>query len=286
MLDSLKARAEGLRNAVPEIRTRSRAVDTTMAAVERDADIGGPLVAGAIAFRLFVWMLPLILVLVEAFGFAADAASQSPGRLAQSSGISGIAAQSIVSASNTSKKGRLLLLAIALWALLVTSRSLVRVLRRAHEIAWGVPRTRMTKSWRAVAFLLLLAIIMVGTTTLASRLRAASPGPGFGAGLVAGVFYGGAWLIASLFLPHRGGWQGLIPGAVLVGLATEALHLFTVYFLSTKVSHSSQLYGGLGAAAALLTWLYVLGRVLVGSAVLNATLSTRAGPVEEAAEVD
>ena len=37
----------------------------------------------------------------------------------------------------------------------------------------------------------------------------------------------------------------------------------------------SELYGALGAAASVLLWLYLIGRLVVGSAVLNATLWER-----------
>ena len=50
----------------------------------------------------------------------------------------------------------------------------------------------------------------------------------------------------------------------------------TVFYLSEEVTKSSALYGGLGAAATILLWLYLIGRLMVGSAVLNATLWERA----------
>jgi uncharacterized BrkB/YihY/UPF0761 family membrane protein len=62
---------------------------------------------------------------------------------------------------------------------------------------------------------------------------------------------------------------------VLVGVAAEVLRLVTVYYVAGKVGSSSEVYGGLGAAAALLTWLFLVARTTVGAAVLNATLWQR-----------
>jgi hypothetical protein len=50
------------------------------------------------------------------------------------------------------------------------------------------------------------------------------------------------------------------------GAATRGL------YLAHRVEHASELYGSLGVAAAILAWLYLIARLMVGSAMLNATL--------------
>jgi uncharacterized BrkB/YihY/UPF0761 family membrane protein len=42
-----------------------------------------------------------------------------------------------------------------------------------------------------------------------------------------------------------------------------------------RIESASELYGALGAASAVLLWLYLIGRLVVASAVLNATLWER-----------
>jgi uncharacterized BrkB/YihY/UPF0761 family membrane protein len=85
------------------------------------------------------------------------------------------------------------------------------------------------------------------------------------------------WLAVSLLLPRdrRAPWTALIPGALLVGITVCAAHLASVYLLAHRVQRASELYGSLGIAAALLAWLYLVGRLMVGSAMLNATLWDR-----------
>src|SRR6478735_73167 len=39
-------------------------------ALREDRDTGGALLAGALAFRLFLWLLPAVLVIVALFGFS------------------------------------------------------------------------------------------------------------------------------------------------------------------------------------------------------------------------
>jgi membrane protein len=59
-----------------------------------------------------------------------------------------------------------------------------------------------------------------------------------------------------------------------------ALHMISVYALARRVESASELYGSLGVAAALLAWLYLLGRLLVASALLNSTLWERRRPTD------
>ncbi len=53
------------------------------------------------------------------------------------------------------------------------------------------------------------------------------------------------------------------------------IHLVTVLYLSHKAGQVSAAYGALGTALILLLWLYLLSRLIVASAFLNATLWER-----------
>jgi hypothetical protein len=68
---------------------------------DRDIEVGGGIIAGALAYRLFIWLLPLALVLVAGLGFAADAASKSPQAAAESLGVAGLVSDSIASAAES-----------------------------------------------------------------------------------------------------------------------------------------------------------------------------------------
>src|SRR5207249_3962514 len=81
------------------------------------------------------------------------------------------------------------------------------------------------------------------------------------------------WRAISIALPHGGApWTRLVPGALFLGAGAELMHLVSVYYLSGKIESSSELYGGLGAAATLLLGLYLVARLIVAAALLNATL--------------
>ena len=66
-----------------------------------------------------------------------------------------------------------------------------------------------------------------------------------------------------------------MPGALLCGLGIELLHVLTAYVLEPYAVAKEGTYGAMGAAAALLLGLFLLSRLIVAGAVLNATLWER-----------
>ena len=80
----IHADAERLAQRAETERAQHRSVDAVFEMVERDSEVGGGIIAGALAYRLFIWLLPVALIAVAGLGFAADAASQSPEEAAES----------------------------------------------------------------------------------------------------------------------------------------------------------------------------------------------------------
>ncbi len=66
--------------------------------------------------------------------------------------------------------------------------------------------------------------------------------------------------------------------AVLVALGVQVVHLGTALFIGPKVERASATYGSLGVAFTVLVWLYVLSRIVVASAMLNAVRWERRDP--------
>jgi uncharacterized BrkB/YihY/UPF0761 family membrane protein len=90
------------------------------------------------------------------------------------------------------------------------------------------------------------------------------------------AFVGGAWLVVSTQLPHRGvRWPSLVPGALLFGAGLLFVNVFNVYVTTRLVEDRADTYGALGIAAALLFSLVLVGRLILLSAELNASLDER-----------
>ena len=259
-----------------QLRREIPAVDAGWEAFSEDLDIGGPLISGAVAFRMFLWLLPFTMLSVVGFGLLADASGSSAEDVAQQAGVRGLAALSISSATSASTTSRWLLMAVGLIALISTSSALAKVLWRSHELAWRLPRVKPPSAIRSVGVLIMLAILAFGAAAAASRVRASSDSLGLVAIVIVMILWSALWLGASMLLPHKDGpWTDLLPGAILVGISVELLRGVTIYYVAAKVGSSSAIYGGLGAAATMLTWFYLVARTTVASAVLNATLQNR-----------
>lgn len=63
--------------------------------------------------------------------------------------------------------------------------------------------------------------------------------------------------------------RDLLPGSALGGIGFAALNIATVVYFADKLERSSQTYGSLGIAVTVLLYLFVVGQVLVISAITN-----------------
>jgi membrane protein len=242
---------------------------------ERDSEVGGGIIAGALAYRLFIWLLPLALVAVAGLGFAADTASESPEDAAEKLGLEGLISNSIANAADSPNRWYALLIGIPVlvWA----TRSVLRVLIGAHRLVWTDVRARAPKPGLLPTLRLLgLLVCFSLVSTAASAVREWSPGPGALATLLALVPYAGLWMLVSMRLPHRDApWTALVPGAAAFALGMELLHAVIVYVITPWALAKQGTYGALGVAAALLVGLFLISRLVVAAAVVNATLWER-----------
>ncbi len=266
--DHLTKRAEAERRLHPS-------VDAVYDMVDRDAEVGGGIIACALAYRLFIWLLPVALVVVAGLGLAADASSGSPEEAAAALGFEGLVTSSIANAAESPNRWYALLIGVPLlvWA----TRSLLRALIGAHRLVWGDVRTSVTKPTivRSLEFLGLL-LCLAAVSAAASALRSWSTFPGLAATVVAVVPYAGLWLVIALRLPHgEAPWTALVPGALVYGVGTEIVHGVIAYVITPWALAKQGTYGALGLAAALLLCLFLISRLVVSSAVVNATLWER-----------
>ena len=154
----LRERAERTKAGIESRREDSASIATVFEAVERDAQSGGGVLAAAVAFRLFMFLVPYAFVIVTGFGLASTAAGQNPGDAARSAGIGGLFATAISSTSTPSLANRLIALAVGGFALALTARSLVGVLWVVHRLIWRGQPTRKPTPWAP--------LILVGFVTV------------------------------------------------------------------------------------------------------------------------
>ena len=256
---------------------------------ERDRECGGGLLAGALAYRFFIWLLPFVLVLVGGLGIVSSAASESPGELAGQARMSAIVSASVQDAARSN--ARWYALFIGLPILLYTTRKLLRSLIGVNRLVWTAHVRRASPTVAQTFGFLAILTAFPALSAVAAVARASSPAAGVAVTVGATVVFGALWFLASWWLPHTDApRRALLPGSVVFAIGTLALHVFWGYVVGPLASSRNDTYGSLGIAAALLLGFYFLGRLLVVSAAVNATLWERRhddrpeGPQQEGTE--
>jgi uncharacterized BrkB/YihY/UPF0761 family membrane protein len=247
-------------------RRRYRPLDLALTLSEHDIATGGALMAGALAFRLFLWSLPAALLGVGLLGFDENAAQD-----ASDAGMGRYTANVIGAAAQEAHRGRWLAVIIGALLLIVVSYTLAKTVVVATALIWGEPVRKPSSPVRAVVAVLGTVALALGASLVTAWMRKDSPGIGLTATILVGVVWAVLWWLVSTWLPRPAQlpWWALLPGAALVGVGAQVLHLATIFYFSARISHASQLYGSLGAAATMLLWTYVVARLLLGSAALN-----------------
>ena len=81
------------------------------------------------------------------------------------------------------------------------------------------------------------------------------------------------WPVQRLLVGGRLGWRALLPGAVVSGLGQVVVMAVSGLFVPDQIAAQSARFGLIGVAFVLVSWLVVLGLLLVAGAVLGAELA-------------
>lgn len=267
-------RARIARGRIEVARVRHSSVDLGFTVVERDSDIGGALLAGALAYRLFVLLLPTTLLLVSGLGLYAGAADKSTAEVAQDAGINGLVANEVASAASGGARGLVFILMIP--AVLYATGTLYRALAKVHALVWEGSARGVRFAPRGVVTLLGAIALQFAAVETVGWIRRHNQLGGVAILAVYLLVVGAAWFVVSTQLPHRDArWRALLPGSALFGLGLLFVNVFNVYVTTRLVEGRADTYGALGIAAALLFSLVLVGRVMIVSAELNALLDER-----------
>jgi len=264
-------RARILRTRIEASRARHASIDIGFDVVERDASIGGGLLAGALAYRLFVLLLPSSLLFVSGLGLYADAVNKSPTQAVKDAGLHGLIASEV--ASSASGRARWIVFIVMVPITLYATVTLYRAVAKVHAIVWHGSGRGVRIAPAGVLLFAAALLLQLGAVEIVGWIRRGDQFGGIAALLVFLVLGGGAWLAVSTQLPHRDvGWTALVPGALMFGVGLLFINVFNVYVTTRLVQGRADTYGALGIAAALLFSLVLVGRLVVGSAELNASL--------------
>jgi uncharacterized BrkB/YihY/UPF0761 family membrane protein len=273
---AIRARAKRAAERAEAMRADHGSVDTVYMIVDRDGELGGGIMAGSVAYRLFIWLLPFALVVVGGIGFTSQAASESPETAARKLGLSGLASNSVAEAAQGSSRWYALLIGIPvlLWA----TRNLLRALVVVHRLVWGASRRTVPRATFVATIRLLALLIAYTAVQEVSRIVASWPGTVVLGALIGFLGTIAVWLLISIRLPHGDApWVALVPGAILLGAGLELISIAVTYVIEPRIASSQSTYGALGLAATLLFGLYLISRLVVASAIVNIAIWDRRG---------
>ena len=251
-------------------------------AFESDRRRAGGLLAGGLAYRIFLWQIPFALFLVSAFGLATELSGDDPADLARKTGMTAALAGAISQAVAASDSARWWLLILGAFLTVWAGRGVYRGVRLVSELAWDIraPRGSSLKGSLAVTGFGLRAVAM---QAFLPKLSEALDVPGlirFSLGLILASSLAFA---ALRLLPHADApWISIVPGAVLTGVGMRLLGLAASTYFAYRLDHSNDLYGALGLAVVMMLYLFLVARIFVAAQFLNATLFRRREPSAEA----
>jgi uncharacterized BrkB/YihY/UPF0761 family membrane protein len=270
LLARLRARADRASAGYLRLAERRPLLGLPVTFITRYIARQGSLMASALAFCLYLWLMPL--ALLTAGILAGLSASNAAENASKAAGITGSASQEIITALREGHQAWWIAVLIGASGVLWGAMSVVRCAILVHAHTWQVPVPRRTQRHRVATALIFigawLGLAVIGAAT--PRLDQAVPG-GFVLAVIADVGISTAvWLAVSMRLPHvRESWYDLMPGCILFGVSFAVLHTLTRVYLPSRLEQSSQLYGVLGIAGVLLAWLLAFGQVIVGAALVN-----------------
>jgi uncharacterized BrkB/YihY/UPF0761 family membrane protein len=254
-------------------------IDVTLRFLERDRTAVGSVLGSALAFRLFLFFVPVALMFVGLLQLALTGVSART--LAEQAGIqTALATEIQEGVEQTGVDSWVALVAGAVGALWA-GRSLTKVLVAAATLAWQIDPPRRTPSVRVTGAVVgLITALAIGAAIVNRVSLAAGRGLAGTSLLAVGVAYGAAWFIVSLMLPRAtSDPSAVLPGAALAGLVIAGLQWFTQLYLPEKLAQASALYGSFGVTVATLGTFFLLGRVLVVASVVNAVIWERFGSI-------
>jgi uncharacterized BrkB/YihY/UPF0761 family membrane protein len=255
-------------------------LDIALRIYQRDREGAGSIVGSALAFRLFLFFVPLTLFVVGLFGFLARWIDAED--LIDTAGLGGTIADQINTALSQPDSTRWIATIAGLFGMAWAGRSLSKVMVAASCLAWRLPVTTKA-SLRVIGSVVALVVGIALVATIVNQIRTDH---GLGAASLSFVavlaVYAIAWMAISMLLPRATRDPGaLLPGAVVVGAIIAGMQAISQLYLPGALGRASALYGALATTVVTLGWFFFLGRAMVFGMSLDAVIYERFGSISQ-----
>ena len=171
--------------------------------MRRDASIGGSVLGAALAYRIFIWLLPFALALILTLTLIAGHDKSSVANLVDNAGLTGFIAKSVNEATDGTRSWAVVSALVAtLFVLAYQSSALLRSIRAVTALAWSLPVERVPKPTRSTFLFLVWLVGFMAVGASAAPIRHAL---GFPLDLFVNLIAYSAglpllWLLLSWFL--------------------------------------------------------------------------------------
>jgi membrane protein len=220
-----------------------------------------------LAGQAFIAVIPLLIVVATVSGTGGSSAVGS--YLVRRFALDGSAEESVRILFDRPPEATGGITLLSLVVLVWTSNSFARSLQRTFASAWGLPRSGMRGTVLRTVGLVVLLVVLFGTSWLGNALEE-GPVVGGVVVLVQLVILVGGWALAShLMLARRVPARRLLPGAVASAVVQLVVGWGTAIWLPGLVTRNADNYGVIGAALALVSWLILVAATIVASAVVG-----------------
>ena len=240
--------------------------------------------AALVAYYAFFSLFPLLLAVTTIVAYVAGnktAQELQDSALAQ---IPVIGTQIAGQVNTLSGSGIALVIGVllALWAGL----GCILAAQDAMSDVWNVPRARqakfVAKVVRSLGVLAVVgfALVLGSTATQAVSWLPESAGVARAAGILGSCLINvGLILVAFQVLnPQRHPWRELLPGAVVAGVGYTLLQLVGRWYVDRTIKGATDTYGTFAVVIGLLSWLYLVGQLLLVAAEINVVTARRLWP--------
>jgi uncharacterized BrkB/YihY/UPF0761 family membrane protein len=247
---------------------RHLVVAVPLRAVERNRRVAASVLAGGLAYRLFLWLLPFGLIIGGALGFLN---ADSTENAAEGGGLPAAISDAIGDATRSTQSDSWWLLTVGVALLLWAGYSGAKAVRLIHSLVWDEPPSRGRPLLDSLVFSGVLCVVW-GEIALRWWIRDET-GPSLILAILAVAPLAALLLWVFLHLPHRDApWQALLPGALLVAIGFQVMHEVVVIYLGPKLESSTSLYGSLGFATTIIFFVYLIATLFVAAPVLNSSI--------------
>ncbi|HUW00989.1 MAG TPA: YhjD/YihY/BrkB family envelope integrity protein [Acidimicrobiales bacterium] len=261
-----------------DFRARVTVVDTGMQVYERDREAAGTLLGSALALRLFLFFVPLVLLMVGLAGLLGRHGGVDS--VADHASIAGGLADEIDGAFEQQVLTPWFAVLTGLAGIVTTGRSLTRALVLSSALSWHMGGHHKTPI-RVIGLVVGLVVGIASASVILNVIRDAAgvAVAGFSFVVVA-LLYAALWSLLFLALPRRTpDPSAALPGAFLVALVLAGLQAITQFYLPDRISGASSIYGGFGVAVVVFGWFFIVGRTLALAFALNAVIYEQLGSV-------